>query len=531
MVIDRDKLPDDPAQLKELLLQLSDEYEKELKDEKSRYQLLEEKYLTLQRHFFGKRSEKLTAEDKEQMLLFNEAEEGSDDEGDKDETDTLTEYTRVKSFTRKKPGRRHLPEDLPRNEIVHDLSEKDKLCPCCGETRPCIGKETSEELDIVPAKIQVNKHIRLKYGPCKCDEFLNNNIPEVKTASMPSRMIPKSIVSPGLLAYVITSKFVDSLPFYRQSTMFKRIDLEISRATLCNWAILAAEKCSKLLDLMTKDIRGGPVIRMDETTLQVLKEPGRPAESKSYMWVIAGYHDEKPVILYNYHTGRTAEIPYAFLEGYKGYLQTDGYKGYNKSGSLPGIVHVGCFAHARRYFHEASRLSKKSKSAYRGLDFIRKLYTVENELRESGISGEKFVADRRKQAGPVLDEFHNWLQTKHEAYPPESKLGKAITYTLNEWEKLVHYLDIDFLTPDNNLVENAIRPFVVGRKNWLFSNTPRGAHSSALLYSLVETAKANNLEPYSYLRYLFTRLPGTSSEEEMRELLPYCLNSKAIDSG
>jgi transposase len=233
-----------------------------------------------------------------------------------------------------------------------------------------------------PAKIQVNTHIRLKYGPCKCDGFLHKETPEIKTAPMPPRMIPQSIVSPGLLAYVITSKFVDSLPFYRQSKMFERIDLEISRATLCNWAILAAEKCSGLLDLMTKDIRGGPVIRMDETTLQVLKEPGRPAESKSYMWVIAGYQDERPIVLYNYHTGRSAKIPFAFLEDYKGYLQTDGYKGYNKAGSLPGIVHVGCVAHARRYFHEASRLSKKSKAAYRGLDFIRKLYEIENELHK-----------------------------------------------------------------------------------------------------------------------------------------------------
>ena len=529
MVIDKKSLPDDSALLKQMLLETVDKYEKELKDEKFRYKLLEEKYLTLKRKFFSSSSEKLSKEDQAQMLLFNEAEDGS---GNSIEDNNISAgQTVVKGYTRTKRGRKPISDALPREEIIHDLSPEEKKCACCGDERPVIGKEVSEELDIIPAKIKVNRHIRLKYGPCQCDGFLNLEIPEVKTAVMPARMIPKSIVSPGLLAYVLVSKYADSLPFYRQSKMFERIDLEISRATLCNWAVLAAEKCRILINFMREDIRGGPLIQMDETTVQVLKEEGRAPESKSYMWVILGYpEDNKPVIIFDYHAKKSKNIPLEFLKGYKGYLQSDGYTGYNEAGRRPGITHVGCFAHARRYFHEASKLSKKSKTAFKGLSYIRKLYKIENDLRSRNLNPVEFVQTRKNHIEPLFDEFKNWLLTKADAYPPESKTGRAIIYTLKEWPKLIRFIDAHFLTPDNNAVENAIRPFVLGRKNWLFSNTPRGAHSSAVIYSLIETAKANKLEPYSYLRYLFTHLPRVSANEEIKKLLPYNLNPEIIKS-
>ena len=338
---------------------------------------------------------------------------------------------------------------------------------------------------------------------------------------MPPRLIPQGIASAGLVAYTVTAKFCDALPFYRQSKIFERLDIELSRATLCNWSLLAAEKCKSLIDLMIDEIRGGPVIRMDETTLQVLIEPGRKAESKSYMWVTMGYTaKEKPLLLYQYHPTRSGEVPDKFLKGYTGYLQTDGYAGYNKAAENDCIVHVGCFAHARRYFEQAHKLNKKSKIGFKGLDYIQKIYSVESKLRKSTLSPEKFVESRRKEVTPLLNAFYNWLQSQVDSVLPKSKAGEAVRYTLDEWNKLVKYLDHYLLTPDNNLTENAIRPFVMGRKNWLFSNTPRGARSSAIIYSLVESARANGLEPYKYLRYIFEKLPLAESKDDFRALLP-----------
>ncbi len=573
MVIDKNNLPDDPAVLKKMLADLAVKYEKTMIQEQQKYQSLDEKYSsldkdyssldekyssldrdyslldekyssldekysylqekynTLRRLLFGKKSEKLSPEDEHQMRLFNEAEDGSVESvdliNDDDETESAT--TRVAGYTRKKGGRKPLPEYLLREEIIHDLTEEDKACPCCGKERPLIGEETTEELDIIPAKVVVNRHIRKKYGPCACDGFLEKEIPEIKTAPMPPRLVPQSIVSPGLAAYVITSKFCDAMPFYRQSKTFDRLDIDLSRATLCNWAMGVAEKCAPLIDIMIEQIRGGPVIRMDETTLQVLKEPGRPAESKSYMWVAMGYTaDEKPLLVYQYHPTRSGEVPGKILGNYDGILQTDGYDGYNRVATENNLVHAGCFAHARREFEKAMKQSKKSKIAYKGLVYIRSLYKIENELRERKLAPGDFVEKRKNAVEPVLQEFHNWLLAMKDEVLPQGYTGKAVNYTVNQWDNLIRYLDHHLLTPDNNLVENAIRPFVLGRKNWLFSNTPRGAQSSAVLYSLIESAKANGLEPYRYLRYLFDRIPGASSKEHLRALLPDMITTDMI---
>ena len=532
MIIDKNKLPDDPGLLKEIIFELSSNYEKELQKERRKYFTAIEQFNTLRRLYFGKRSEKLTEFDKEQMLLFNEAESVVTRSDRNDEAEPEASVFTVKSHTRKKPGRKPIPSNLPREEIVHDLPEEEKKCPCCMKERPVIGRDESEELDIVPAKIKVIKHIRLKYGPCTCDEFLHQGISEVKTAKAPERMIPGSIASPGLLAYVLTSKFADSLPFYRQSKMFDRIDADISRATMCNWTILVAEKCKELISIMEEEIRGGPLIQMDETTLQVLKEGERKAESKSYMWVTVGYpagEKNKPLILYKYHPTRSREVPKEFLKEYKGYLQTDGYAGYNRAGETEEIVHAGCFAHARRYFYDAMKQNKKSKAAYKGLSYIQKIYSIENDLRQRKLSRDEFVQKRKELTIPVLEEFNNWLLSQRDSILPESKTGKAIKYTISEWGKLIRYLEHHLLTPDNNMVENAIRPFVIGRKNWLFANTPRGAHASAAIYSLIESAKANGLEPYHYLRFLFINLPKVQSREDIRGLMPNHINLKDIE--
>ena len=512
-------LPDDPEKLKQMIESLEENY-----------RLLEEKYKTLQRKFFGKSSEKLTPEDELQGRLFDEAEEGIYPEGEDSQKDEEPDVTKVKEHVRKKTGRKHLPADLPREEVIHDLTEAEKKCPCCGEERKQIGSDDTEELDIIPAAIKVIRHVRIKYGPCGCDGFLNSGESEIKKAAAPKRMIPGSIVSPGLLAYTVTSKYADALPFYRQSKIFERIGVELSRATLCNWTIEAYEKMTGFMKVLEGQLKSGNFIRMDETTVQVLHEENRRPENKSYMWVSIGYPERgKPLVLYQYHPTRSKKVPYDFLEGFTGYLQTDGYDGYNYALSRGGIVHVGCFAHARRYFFDAAKLNKKDSRAHKGLQFIKRIYEIESELRVRNLADNLFVEQRKKLVLPVLDDFHRWLVLTKNEIIPKSKTGEAVNYTLNEWSKLIRYIDAAFLTPDNNEAERTIRPFVIGRKNWLFSNTPRGANASAAMYSLIESAKANNLEPYAYLRFLFTKLPEASNQAELTALLPCFLTFEQIN--
>jgi transposase len=499
-------LPDDPSLLKEELCRTV-----------LKYQQVEEELLVFRHKLFGKSSERYSPEEETQLRLFNEAEDGSSEEPEESGTEELTV---VKEHERRKRGRKPLPKNLPRVEIIHDLTDEEKTCACCGKPLPYIGSEQSEELEIIPASIEVHKHIRKKYGPCGCAQSAEDEKPVIRTAPGPKRLLPGSIAGPGLLAHVVTGKFVDSLPLYRQEKMFRGLGIELSRATLCNWVMTAARACADLIDLLWEKVLAGTHMHMDETTLQVLDEPGRTAEQKSYMWVTVGYAGEKPIVLYHYHPTRSERVPLSCLEGFQGYVQTDGYGGYDKACAREGIVHVGCFAHARRKFHEAALVTKKTGAAQIGLSFIKTLYTLERDLREIGFSEEDFVHRRKERAGPVLTEFHEWLVKKADQVPPKTKIGEAVGYTLHQWQKLIRYLDAAFLTPDNNAAEQAIRPFVVGRKNWLFSNTPRGAHASAALYSLVETAKVNGVQPYLYLKHLFEKVPYAVTREDREKLLP-----------
>jgi transposase len=261
---------------------------------------------------------------------------------------------------------------------------------------------------------------------------------------------------------------------------------------------------------------------MDETPLQVLHEPNRPAESKSYMWVRVGSKgDGRRIVLYNYSPHRSSEVAESLLKGYKGALQTDGYSGYNSVSAWKGIWHVGCTLHSRRKFFEAHVGAKEKGHAKTGLKYIKKLYRIEHELRDRDLSDEEFVVARRKAAAPVLREFKKWMESMATTVPPQSLLGQAVSYTLSEYRRLVRYLKYAYLTPDNNVAEQAIRPFALGRKNWLFANTPLGAHASAAMFSLVETAKANNLDPSHFLCRLFEELPEADIEEKLEKLLPW----------
>lgn len=512
MKMDPKTLPDDVMQLKQNIVDLA----AELHNSKIAYMALEEKFKAVLYQRYGRSSEK-QADDKSQPELFNESELEAQESADQ----TLEENKETITYTRKKTGRKPIPKDLPCERVEHDLPDEEKFCKCCSKERPRVSEKTTKEVDYVPARIIAVEHVYPVYGPCSCESFSDSEQPEMLQPKAIPRLLPGSMAGPGLLAHMITAKYADSLPFYRQEKIFKRLGFDLSRETMCNWFLSAARKCQDIIDLLWEDIMTSPLMQMDETSVQVLKENGREASRKSYMWVNIGYPNGKPIALFHYHPGRSRDIPLEILKNYKGHLQTDGYAGYNAAGSLPGIEHVGCWAHARRKFFEASKISKKSSSAQVALSHIRKLYAIEKKLRNENLSNDDFVRKRQEQTIPVLKKFHAWLKKKENEIPPKTLMGTAVSYTLNEWDKLIRYLDGWYLTPDNNRAENAIRPFVIGRKNWLFSDTSRGAHASAAFYSLVITAELNGLEPYYYLRYLFIMLPKAKTLEEKRALLPH----------
>ena len=503
----------------------------DLKEIAHRYEvendILREQVRLLKSKLYGRKTEKNVIIDDGQGLLFNEAEEFSSPDEEK------IEEVEVPTHKRKKRGRRPLPDDLPTVDVIHDLSEEEKIC-ACGCTKSRIGEEVTKQLDIIPAKVQVIRNIRYKYV-CKNCEGVEADEPAVKIAPLPPRIIPKSIATPGLLSYILTSKFVDALPFYRQEKQFERMGVDISRSDMCNWAIKVAEKCEPLITLTGKEIRSGPLINIDETTVQVMKEPSRLNTTKLYMRIFRGGDPDRPLLIYQYHPTRSGDVASNFLDGYKGYVQTDGYSGYDFIDHVPDVIHVGCWAHARRNFIDAIKASGKNKSsrgkislAEEGVRFIQKLYAIEKNAKVKELSYEDIYKEREEKARPVLEGFKVWLDNNYNRTPPKGLLGKAISYTLKQWDRLIAYLDDGILKPDNNVAENAIRPFVVGRKNWLFSGNPIGAKASATMYSLIESAKANNLEPYRYLRFLFETLPFSQSDDDYKSLLPNRIDQSAL---
>jgi len=468
--------------------------------------LQEQLNLALARRYAA-RSEKLSPD---QTRLFDEAEvDAAATQSEASDTDSV----RIAEHTRQKRGRQPLPDRLPRVEVRHELPASERYCPHDGAALVAIGTVVSEQLDIVPAQIRVLRHIRQQYA-CACGQC-------IKTAPLPPQPIPKSLASPGLLAHITVSKYQDALPLYRQETILTRIGVDLPRATLANWMIQAGILIQPLINLLRDRLLAYDIVQMDETPVQVLKEPGKSAQSKSYLWLARGGPPDTPVILYDYDPGRGAGVPRRLLEGFAGYLQTDGYDGYNAVVGANQLIHVGCFAHARRKFDEALKAQGKQPRpglAHQGLAWIQKLYGVEKAVRDA--SPEERHAYRRQQAEPILKALRTWLDESRPLVPPATATGKALNYLHNEWPKLIRYLDDGRLEIDNNRAENAIRPFVLGRKNWLFSDSVRGVKASANLYSLIESAKANQLEPYAYLRYLFTELPKANTVEAIEALLP-----------
>ena len=435
-------------------------------------------------------------------------------------------------MTRRRPRRRWrcpasapLPAHLPRIEVVHELPEAERVCPHDGTVLERFSEETSEQLDIVPAKIQVLRHIRAKYRCAGCGEH-------VVTAPLPAQPIPKSQASPGLLAYVATSKYVDAMPLYRQSKSFGRIDVDIPRQTLGRWMVrCGTELVQPLINLLRDTLLEAPYIHCDETTVQVLKEPGKTAQSTSYLWCQASGDTERPVVLFDYDPTRSGDVPKRLLGDFAGYLHTDGYAGYNPVVRANTITQLFCFAHARRHFVDGLKAlgltpaklppkpPDKATRLLKGIGFIQRLYAIERRIRDK--PPDERHAVRLTDSAPVLEQLRRWADDTRPRVAPKTPLGKALNYLHNHWDGLVRFLDDGRLEIDNNRAENAIRPFVVGRRNWLFSDTVHGATASANLYSLIETAKATHLEPYAYLRHVFTELPKAATAEDIEALMPW----------
>ena len=425
--------------------------ENSLKQSAIEYEILNEKYRVLLFHRFSRSSEKYL-ESKDQRLLFNE--KGSVEEEQKEEIET----TEVKSHKRKKCGRKPLDPNLPREEETIDIPESEKIC-ACGAQLTKIGEETSEKLHIIPQQIFVKVTIRPKYACRHCEGTSDEEEKTVKIAPVPPSIIPRSIASADLLSFIMIHKYQDHIPYYRQETQFLRLGIQLSRQDMSNWQQQIYVKLKPLFCLLKITLKSGTVMQMDETPLQVMGEEDKKDTSKSYMWLARGGPPGKTVVWYEYYPNRGSASAFGFLEGFKGYLQTDGYKTYDSVvKDLVGIIHVGCFAHVRRRFFEAAKAVEKSPLAEEAIRYIKKLYEIETTLRKQELTQESFIEKRKKAVEPILATFKSWLLQQEKEVLPSSALGGAVSYTLKQWDKLVRYLESPYLTPDNNAAENSIRP-------------------------------------------------------------------------
>ena len=504
------------AQLLAQLALLEQERERECRTRDERIEALIEQLRLLNAQLYGRSSEKRPAEEispEQARLLFNEAEAIAHSP----EVNSAPESVTIPAHSRKKSGRKPLPQDLPRIEIVHDLPEAQKQCSHDGTTLEVIGQEASEQLDYIPAKLRVIRHIRLKYAcPC-CQQG-------VKLAPAPMQLFAKSNATPGLLAQITTAKYVDGTPLYRQETQFARIGVDLPRATMARWMIqLGGEHVVPLINLMHEQMLASSLIHMDETAVQVLKSDKAPS-ADHWIWVRTSGPHGRRIVLYDYDPSRGGAVPKRLLEGFSGVLLTDGYEAYSAAIQAHALTHAGCWAHVRRKFEEARKVQAQPDTRARiALDYIGRLYSIEQQLREraASISDEHRLQIRRSESAPIVSELHRWLTAMSSEVLPQSAFGKAIAYALGQWPKLVVFLDRAEVPLDNNRCENAIRPFVIGRKNWLFSDTQAGATASANLYSLIETAKANGIEPHAYLTRLYTTLPHATCLEHFEAMLPW----------
>ena len=481
---------------------------------------MNEVFLNAQRARFGQSSEKSKyVLGQDQLTLFNEAEAEQDPKAAEPTEETFT----VAAHTRKK--KKTLDEklaDLPVEEILLELPEDQRICSKCGGTLRMIGKKfVRREMIMIPQSVRILEYYTCTYACDRCEKETGNAT--IFSTQAPPPLMKHSLASPSTVADVMTKKYVDGLPLARQEKIWARQGVELSRATLANWVIQTEKKWLKpLWNHMKQQIRDESVIHADETVVQVLKEPDKPATSESRMWIYAsGEYSRKPVRIFEYQPDRKGDRAKAFLRGFSGCLVTDGYAGYNY---VENVIHCGCWSHMQRKWREAmpdGATVETSKAAV-GYQYCNKLFARERICKKNNPTPKGRREYRQNVILPILEEYFCWLETVH----PEkgSKLYDAVTYARNQKDALMAFADHGDVPISNNLAENAIRPFTVGRKNWLFCDSVKGAEASAVVYTLVETAKANGLDPYEYLLLVLTMLPylgKNPSHEELEKLMPW----------
>jgi transposase len=511
-------LPDDPARLKSLIQELREHLERGQRREEILQARLEE----LLRKLYGRKSEKL---DPNQLDLLDQLD--LEPLGIEPANDPEPEVEETPAEPRRRPKRRRPSKELPRRRVEYQLPEAERQCPCCQEPMAAIREEIHEQLDYVPASLEVVEHVTFVYGCQKgCDE-------KVASSSKPPQMVEKGLAGPGLLAQVMVSRFNDHLPYFRQERIFARQGVELPRATLGGWAKIVSEGVQPLVDhLKDEHLLCSFVVATDDTTVPVQKKGGT---YKGRIWVHVG-DDEHPVVVYDYTPTRSRAGPKAFFEKYGGFIQADGYSGYDElflEKREPRIFEVGCWMHARRYFYEASQ--KDKGLPYEALAMVRELYRIERQAQKRGLSADERHLLRQEKAVPILDAFEAWIKKHRLAVLPKSPLGKAMTYASNQWQALRRYTDDGRLEIDNGRSERMLRPVALGRKNWLFAGNDAGGRRATNFYTLIGTCQYNGWDSFAYLRWLFEELPKRG-ESRLAELTPMAwaaahgLKSKRIGS-
>jgi transposase len=453
---------------------------------------------------YGQRSDRVSSS---QLALFEES--GAEPE---EPSAVVEDEPAAAEVPPKKPGhgRKSLPPDLPRERVEYELSGEERKCPRRGAECKRIGSETSEQLEYVPASLFVIQHVRYKYACPKpaCDG-------SVLLAEKPPQPIEKGLPGPGLLAHVVVSKYADHLPLNRQENILARHGVEISRKTMCGWAMSAAEILSPLYDLMRARVLQSQVIHTDDTTVPVL-DPEQNKTKTGRLWVYLG-DAAHPYAVYDYTPDRKRDGPEKFLAGFKGYLQADAYAGYDRIYAPGAVIEVACWAHARRKFVEAQ--SSDDLRSLAAVAWIKRLYAVEDEAKAKELDAEKLRELRQEKSKSLLDGFGAWLRAEQEKVLPKGPLGQAVAYTLSNWAALNRYVADGILAIDNNAAERAVRGIAVGRKNWMFAGSDRGGRAAAVLVSFTHTCKTIGLDPFAYLRDIFARI-ASHPMKNLAQLLP-----------
>ena len=490
----------------------------EIDELKRKLEHMNEVFANAQRARFGQSSEqKNYVLGKDQLSLFNEAEKEQDHKAEEPNPDTVLVAAHER---KKKRSQAEMLNHLPEEEVLLEIPDEQLVCGKCGGKMKPIGKKfLRHEMQIIPKQVKLLAYYAVTYACDNCEK--DTGYAHIASVKPPVPLMKHSLASPSTVAYIMTQKYVDGLPLARQEKIWARDGIWLSRATMANWVIQCSQTWLKpLYKHMKQELLTHSVIHADETVVQVLKEDNKPATSESRMWLYAsGERSKTPVRIFEYQPDRSGKRPESFLRGFTGCLVTDGYSGYNQ---VQKVTHCGCWAHMKRKWREAmpdGATVKTSKAAV-GFQYCNKLFALEKKCADLNDKLRKEY--RQNFILPVLEEYFCWVNT----LDPEkgSKLAEAATYARNQKTALCAFVQHGNVPISNNLAENAIRPFAVGRKNWLFCDAVKGAEASAIVYSLVESAKANGIEPFAYLQHVLVQLPyfGKShSHEELESLMPW----------